>query len=98
MSNDKIAKDEVRGNVSSKPDLNEFDKFNEFALLIYKTNIMASIVSGNIERLQDFISALQDQNKNEIKKRLQEIDLLFTFLEGQIDAAQTFMRNTLSSS
>lgn len=95
MSNDKIAKDEVRGNISFKVDLLEF---SNFGMLVWKTNKMASIVSGNIERLLEFVSTSQDQNKNEIKERLQEIDLLFTFLEAQIDAAQTFMRNTLTSS
>jgi hypothetical protein len=67
MSNNKIAKDEVRGNISFKIDLNEFD---DFGLLIYKTNIIASIVSGNIEKLLDFVSTFPDQNKNETKKRL----------------------------
>jgi hypothetical protein len=41
MSNDTIAKDEVRGNISSNFDLHEFDKFEDFESLIYKTNIMA---------------------------------------------------------
>lgn len=95
MSNDKIAKDEVRGNISFKVDLLEF---SNFGMLVCKTDMLASIVSGNIERLLEFVSTSQDQNKNEIKERLQEIDLLFTFLEAQIDAAQTFMRNTLTSS
>jgi hypothetical protein len=95
MSNDKIAKDEVRENLGFKIDMTDFYNFE---LLVSNTNIMASIVSGNIERLLDFVSTSQDQNKNVIKKRLQEIDLLFTFLEGQINAAQDFMNNTLTLS
>ena len=93
MSNDKIAKDEVRGNISFKIDLSEL---NNFELLIDNANLMALILSKNISGLLRFLDTVQ--HDDELKTNLQEVNLLSTLLLGLVQEVQLFLVESLKSS
>ena len=63
MSNDKIAKDEVRGNISFKVD---WDKFIDFEMFVYNANVMASIVSESILKLVEVVNINKTYDKNDL--------------------------------
>lgn len=95
MSNDKIAKDEVRGNISFRIDWKEF---NDFEMLVYNANVMASIVSESILKLLEVIDITQTRDQNDLQKNITQTVLLSSILEKQINETKNFLENRLKSS
>jgi hypothetical protein len=95
MSNDKIAKDDVRGNISFKVD---WDEFTVFEMLVYNADIMASIVSESILKLVEVVDTNKTYNKNDLQKNITQTVLLSSILEKQINETKNFLENRLKSS